>query len=33
MIDMNLLPMIPYIIQQTGDENFKIYHVKATILI
>ena len=33
VIDMNLLPITPYIIQQTGDEDTQTYQVKAAILI
>ena len=30
---MNLLPIIPYIIQKTGYENVHTYQVKAAFLI
>ena len=30
---MKLLSILPYIIQQTGNENIRTYHVEAAILI
>ena len=33
VINMKLLPIIPYIIQQTGNENIQAYQVKAVIFI
>ena len=33
VINVNLLPTNPYIIQETGDENIQSYQVEAAILI